>query len=149
MTTFPRPSEAFADTLRFAKIAKTVSLPHEAIQYFLDLSEIVAEKRRIRKRWRRYKQFGDKVELNRLTILTHENIREFCIKKFEEDVQDVRNSGNIGKLANRIKGVRRYANSLIHGRGGVKYDGIDNATAVGDCLEDLMIPMTSSGIITI
>ena len=56
--------EAFTNNLRSAKIAGTVSRPHEVIQYFPDLSEIVAEKRRIRRRWQRYKQFGDKVELS-------------------------------------------------------------------------------------
>ena len=42
---------AFTNTLRSAKIAGTVRRPHEAIQNFPDLSEIVAEKRRIRRRW--------------------------------------------------------------------------------------------------
>ena len=52
--------EAFTNTLRSAKIAGTVRRPHEAIQHFPDLSEIVAEKRRIRRRWQRCKQFGVK-----------------------------------------------------------------------------------------
>ena len=101
------------------KIAGTVRRPHEAIQHFPDLSEIVAEKRRIRRRWHRYKQFGDKVDLNRLINLMHDKIREFRVEKFEVDVQEASNSGDIWKLANRIKGTRRYANTPIHGRGGV------------------------------
>ena len=48
--------------------------------------------------------------------------------------------GDIWKLANRIKGTRRYANTPIHGRGGVKYDAIGKATAVADCLEDQFRP---------
>ena len=42
--------EAFTNTLRSAKVAGTVRRPHEAMQYFPDLSEIVAEKLRIRRR---------------------------------------------------------------------------------------------------
>ena len=80
------------------------------------------------------------MELNRLTNLIHDKIRDFRIEKFEDDVQEARNSGNIWKLANRIKGTRRYANTPIHGRDGVKYDAIGKATAVADCLEDQFRP---------
>ena len=114
--------------------------PHEAIQHFPDLSEIVAEERRIRRRWQRFKQFGDKVELNRLTNLIHDKIGDFRIEKFEVDVQEASDGGDIWKLANRIKDTRRYANTPIHGRGGVKYNAIGKAAAVADCLEDQFRP---------
>jgi hypothetical protein len=71
------------------------------MQYFPDLSEIVAEKRRIRRRWRRYKQFEDKVKLNRLTNLIHDKI---SIEKFEADVQEASDGGDIWKLTNKVKG---------------------------------------------
>ena len=57
----------FAIILRSAKIAGQVHRPLEAIKYFPDLSDIVAEKRWIRKRWQLYRQKADKVELNKLT----------------------------------------------------------------------------------
>jgi hypothetical protein len=56
--------------------------------------------------------------------------------KLEVDVQEASDSGDIWKLSNSFKGTRRYANTPIHGRGGVKYDAIGKATAVADCLED-------------
>ena len=84
----PSGIEAFTNSLRSAKIGGTVRRPHEAIQHFPGLSEIVAEKRSIWRRWQRYKQFGDKVELNRLTNLIQEKIRDFRIEKFEVDVQE-------------------------------------------------------------
>ena len=43
--------EIFSNTLRSSKIGGQVCLPHEAIKHFPDLSDIIAEKRQIRKRW--------------------------------------------------------------------------------------------------
>ena len=45
--------------------------PREAIKHFPDLSDIVAEKRLVKKRWQRYRKQEDKVELDRLTNLIH------------------------------------------------------------------------------
>ena len=70
-----------------------------------------------------FKQHDDRVEVNSLTNLIHNLIREFRIKKFEADVQEASNGGNIWKLANK-------------GKGGVKYDAIGRATAVAECLKD-------------
>jgi hypothetical protein len=76
--------ETFTNTLRSAKIAGQVNRPHEAIKHFPDLSELVAKKRQIRKRFQRCRQRADKMELNRLTNLIHNKIREFRIQKFEK-----------------------------------------------------------------
>ena len=121
------------NTLKSAKIAGKLNRPNEVINHFPNLSEIVAEKRRIRRRWQLYRQYEDKMELNRLTNLIHKHIREFRIEKFENDVQEASDSGNVWKLSNRIKGSH---NSSIHGRGGVKYDALGKGAAVADCLED-------------
>ena len=66
--------EAFTNTLGSAKIAGTVRRPHEAIQHFPDLSELVAEKCHIRRCWQWYKQYEDKIKLNRLTNLIHDRL---------------------------------------------------------------------------
>ena len=65
-----------------------MSRQHGAINNFPDLSDIIAEKRRIWRRCQRYKQDDDTLELNRLINLIYKHIREFCIKKFENDVQE-------------------------------------------------------------
>jgi hypothetical protein len=41
--------ETFSNTLRSSKIAGQVCRPHEALKHFLDLSDIITEKRQIRK----------------------------------------------------------------------------------------------------
>jgi hypothetical protein len=69
--------EAFTNTLRSAMIAGQVHRPCEAIKHFLDLSDMVAEKRLVRKQWQRYRKKEHKAELNRLTNLIHNEIREF------------------------------------------------------------------------
>ena len=69
--------EAFANILRSAKIAGQVHRPREAIKQFPDLSDIVAEKRLVRKRWQSYRRKEDKAEFKRLTNLIHNEIREF------------------------------------------------------------------------
>ena len=59
------------------------------MQHFPDLKEIIAKKRRIRRRQQRYKEFGDKVELYRLTNFIHDKFANF-----EADVQEANDSGN-------------------------------------------------------
>ena len=81
-----------------------------------------------------------KVKLNRLINLIHNKIRDFRIKKFEDDMQKASDDGNIWKLAIRIKENHRNVNSPIHGRDGVKYDAIGKAKSVADCLEDQFRP---------
>jgi len=133
--------ETFSNTLRSAKIAGQVRRPHEAIQNFPDLSKEIAEKRQIRRRWQKYRNQEDKIELNRLTNLIHEKIREFRLTRFEQDVQRESDRGSIWKVANRIKSSRNNNNSPpIQGRDGVIFDARGKATAVAECLEDQFSP---------
>ena len=78
--------ETFFNTLRSAKNAEQVCRPHEAIKQFPDLSNIIAEKRKIRKLWQMYRNRVGKVELNILTYLIHDQVRVFCYR-FEEYVK--------------------------------------------------------------
>ena len=128
--------ETFSNTLRSAKIAGQVCRPHEAIKHFPDLSDLITEKRQIRKRWQRYRNYEDKVELNRLTNLVHHQIREFRLQRFEEDVKKASGDGSFWKLANRVKGSRNNDNTPIQGRDGVIFDARGKATVVAECLED-------------
>lgn len=82
VTTGLRIVTTISNTLRSAKIAGQVRRPHGP-----DLSYIIAEKCQTRKRWQRYKNRTDKVELNRLTNLIYDQIREFRLKKAEDYVQ--------------------------------------------------------------
>ena len=68
--------ETFSNTLRSANIAGQVRWPHEAIRNFPYLSKGIA-KRQIRRQWQKYRNLVDKIELNRLTNLIHDRIREF------------------------------------------------------------------------
>jgi len=83
------------------------------------------------------------MELNRLTNLIHKKIREFCIQKFEKDVQTASESGTIWNMANRIRGSRITDSSPIQGRDRVIYEAQGKATAVADSLEDQFRPNDS------
>ena len=96
--------------------------PYEAIKHFPDLSDLIAEKRQIRKRWQRYRNYEDKVELKRLTNLVHNQIREFRLQRFEEDVKKASGDGSFWKLANRVKASRNTDNTPIQGGDGVIFD---------------------------
>jgi len=138
-----RGIETFTNTLRSAKIAGQVNRPHEAIKHFPDLSDLVAKKRQIRKRWQGRRQRADKIELNRLTNLIHSKIREFHIQKLEKDVQTASESGTIWKMANRIRGSRTTDSPPIQGRDRVRYEAQGKATAVTDSIEDQFRPNDS------
>ena len=64
----------FSGTLISARKTVEINRPNEALKHFPDLDDIIAEKHQIRKRWQRYKQREDMVELNRLTNLIHKAI---------------------------------------------------------------------------
>jgi hypothetical protein len=61
--------------------------------------------RQIRRRWQKFRNREDKIELNTLTNLSHDKIRNFRLMKFEQDLQRGRESGSIWKLANRMKAL--------------------------------------------
>jgi hypothetical protein len=78
--------ETFSNILRSAKIEGQVRRPHEAIRNFPNLGDVIAEKRQMRRRWQKYRNREDKTELNRLTNLIHDKIKEFQLQEFGQSV---------------------------------------------------------------
>ena len=79
------------------------------MKFFPDLSDVVAEKRLIRKRRQRYEQKADMVKLNRLTNLIHKKNSKF------EDLQAVCIGESLWKSAKGFKNSRNISNSSIQG----------------------------------
>ena len=128
--------EALSSTLVSARKTGEVEIAREAIPYFPDLSQVIAEKRRVRKRWQKYKLREDKIELNRLTNLIHDEIRDFRASNFEKEVQKEYERNTVWNVAGRLKGSRNITNVPIHGRDGLHYQPEGKTTAIAECLED-------------
>ena len=90
----------------------------------------------MRKRWQKYKLREDKIELNRLTNLIHDEIRNFRASNFEKEVQKEYERNTVWNVAGRLKGSRNITNVPIHGRDGLHYQPEGKTTAIAECLED-------------
>ena len=89
--------KTFSNTLKSAKIAGQVRRPDEVIKHFPD---ICVEKRQIRRRWQKYCNREDKIELNRLNQSYPRENKSFFQLKFDENVQRENESDSIWKLVN-------------------------------------------------
>ena len=72
----------------------------------------------------------------RLNKFIYDQIREFCLKRLEGEVQKANIDVSFWKLANRIKGSRNTDNLPIQRRDGVTLDARGKAKALAECLED-------------
>ena len=82
----------------------------------------------------------DKVELNGLTYLIRDQIREFPLNRFEEDVEKANGDGSFWKLTIIIKASRSTDNSPIQGRNEVIFDARGNTSVLAECTEDQFSP---------
>ena len=124
--------EALSNTLVTARKTGEVRKAHEATQHFPDLGQLVAEKRRARKRCQKYKQMSDKVELNRLTNLIHKEIRDFRASNFENEIQKEYERNAVWNVAGRLKGSRNISTVPIHGKDGLHYKPEGKAATIAD-----------------
>ena len=91
----------------------------------------------MRKRWQRLRQAKDKAELNRLTNKIHKITRNHRSNAFEKDIMNAMEKDNsVWKIGRRLKSSTKFENRPIHGATGLKYNALDKANAIADCLED-------------
>ena len=104
-------------------------------QLFPAFQHLIKEKKRIRRRWHRYRQAEDKGELNRITNKILKITRNHRNNIFDKIIEDaIKTNNSLWKKCRRLKSSK-FDTRPIHGITGLMSDAEAKANAIADSLE--------------